>query len=452
MSAAVTNLKDAMRVLDPRPLEFDHAGNHVIPPAANSAFYKPLPVEGAAPDTRMRKPGPVERIKRQLLEGGRETRCFLSGHVGSGKSTELNRLAIDKDILQHFAVVRLRLEEQEWAVLDAAQLFFRIADALHRYGTRENLLTNSGAWTKFLEVINGRIYGETSKHGVGVDEGTVAFEAGPAFAKIKAQLKLSPATRKLFRELGETEQSVLRDLIEKLVLDLEIALGRDAARHDQRILVIVDDLDKVRGDEAQKDIFDTNLNTLLALPFCALYTLPSGVAFGANRGDLRQSYEHLHPIRVLRKNPGSLDPMDALIPDRIPYFVELVHRRVVPALIERDAIVRAAVYSGGVLRSFFYLLREAFNLADYNGFTSVEAMVMDEVVRDARRKESAGVHSNVREVLRHVHRTNLLRNEDDRRYLDQSRVLECYNGETWFEANPILWSLLKETDKGGEGH
>lgn len=430
MVDAAKDLKSAMRVLDPRPLEFDHDG-HPTAPSANSAFYEPPPVEGEAPNGRLKKPTPIERIKRQLMEGGSDTRCFLSGHVGSGKSTELNRLSVDREVLARFAVVRLRLEEQEWAVLDAAQLFFRIADALHQYGEREGLLADSKAWVKFLEVINRRVYGETSSTGLKVDESIVAFEAGPAFAKLKAQLKLSPVTRQVFRKLGETDQSVLRDLIAGLAVDMELALSKDDARHDQRLLLIVDDLDKVRGEESQRDIFDTNLNTLLTLPFCAVYTLPSGVAFGGNRGDLRQSYEHLHPVRVLRKCPDGYEPLDAVIEDRLPYFVELVHRRVAPPLIDDGAIKRAAAYSGGVLRTFFYLLREGCNLADYNGFTSVDATVMDEVVRDARRKESAGVHSNVREVLRHVHRTNLLRSEEDRRYLDQSRVLECYNGGPW---------------------
>ena len=93
MSAAA-NMKDAMRVLDPRPLEFEHAGDPQVSPAANKAFYKPLPVEGAS-ESGLKKPGPIERIRQQLLDGGRDTRCFLSGHVGSGKSTELHRLQRD---------------------------------------------------------------------------------------------------------------------------------------------------------------------------------------------------------------------------------------------------------------------------------------------------------------------------------------------------------------------
>ncbi len=449
---AATNMKDAMRVLDPRPLEFGTEDDPRVSPAADSAFYMPLPVEGASTHGLL-KPGPVGRIKQQLLDGGPETRCFLSGHVGSGKSTELNHLAVDKEITSQFAVVRLRLEEQEWAVLDAAQLFFRVAAALYEYGKGEKILSASGEWEKFLKVISGRIFEETSRTGVGVDQAGVSLEAGVAFAKIKGELKLSPRTRALFRTIGETEQSVLRDLIVNLVNDLDVGLARDTARADLRLLLIVDDLDKVRGAEAQKDIFDTHLNTLLTLPFCAIYTLPSGVAFGGSRGDLRRSYEHLHPVRVLRKCPESLDPMKALITDRIPYFVGLVRHRVEASLIDEEAVTWAAVHSGGVLRMFFYLLREGCNLASYNQRAKVDAEIMEEVVRDARRKESAGVHNDVREVLRQVHRTNRLNSEEDRRYLDQSRVLECYNGETWFEANPILWSLLgDEGQRDGQGH
>ncbi len=47
-------------------------------------------------------------------------------------------------------------------------------------------------------------------------------------------------------------------------------------------------------------------------------------------------------------------------------------------------------------------------------------------------------------TLIHVHHTNGLPAAADRRYLALSRVIECFNGTVWFEANPILWEVLKE--------
>jgi hypothetical protein len=36
--------------------------------------------------------------------------------------------------------------------------------------------------------------------------------------------------------------------------------------------------------------------------------------------------------------------------------------------------------------------------------------------------------------------------DEDRRYLDESRVLECYNDKTWYEVSPLLWKLLEPQD------
>jgi nucleoside-triphosphatase THEP1 len=70
-------------------------------------------------------------LPRRLLTGGGLTKVFLSGHVGSGKSTQINKLAASKRITDVFEVVVMRLESEEWDTIDGAQLQFRIAYALY---------------------------------------------------------------------------------------------------------------------------------------------------------------------------------------------------------------------------------------------------------------------------------------------------------------------------------
>jgi hypothetical protein len=152
-------------------------------------------------------------------------------------------------------------------------------------------------------------------------------------------------------------------------------------------------------------------------------------------------------VRTLRKAPETFDPTKAYVSDRFGYFLELLRHRVGPGLFDEESARLAAIYSGGVLRDFFHLLREGILIARYNELDTVDAVTMRETIRDARFRESAGLYAPDWDVLLGVHRTHAI-SEEHRRYLDLSRILECYNDEVWFEANPLLWLLLERRAGG----
>src|SRR4051794_25390899 len=94
--AKASTLAQATAVLHPRPLYFSDPHPPGEKAASDPAFYAPLPDNKGRDGFKL--PAPIERIKKRLLSGTRETKLFLSGHVGSGKSTELSRLRIDPEI------------------------------------------------------------------------------------------------------------------------------------------------------------------------------------------------------------------------------------------------------------------------------------------------------------------------------------------------------------------
>lgn len=431
-----TTLEEATRLLDPRPLDFSEAHPQGSEEASDPAFYAPPPGE-KRPDG-FRFPAAVDRLRKRLLSGTSSTKLFLCGHVGSGKSTELSRLIADREIRQRFSVVDLRFEEQEWAVLDASQVLFRVAAQL--FDAHKERLARDTRWTKVLKSLNERVFEPMS---VQIKEGATSVEVNALFLKFRTDLKLSAGVRKQFRDYGETKQSVLQDLIKDLVDDIENALT--AEDDPNELLLVVDDLDKLRTADQHKDIFDTNLSALLAPPLRVLYTVPTAVRFADDvRAEIRQNAQDLFPVRVLRKAPDEWKPEEAYTAERIDFFEALVARRIEPGLIEPDAIRLAAIYSGGVLRDFFRLLREGVLLTMYNEMSVLDGVVMRYAVEEERRHESIGLYAPDYDALVHVHRFNALPGAADRRYLALSRVIECFNGSVWFEANPVLWPVLEE--------
>lgn len=425
-------LNEALDVLDVVPLDFVGTTTSA---ASNPAFYTELP---PLDHDDLPGSGPAERLRRSLLGRRGSTKVFLSGHVGSGKSTQISRLVADAAIQEAFTVILLRLEPQLAPFLDAGQLLFLIAGAIFEEGIKQELLTEGARWRKTLEDIDTRLNGDA---GLVARQGKTVAECNLLFVKVSQELQLSEHRRRQFRQLGETEESLFLDLLSELTLDVERSLVERASHRS--LLVLIDDLDKVRSPEQQRDIFDTNLPALMQLPFCVLYTVPTGIKFGANRQELRRVIEHLYPVRVLDKAPHSFDPERAFIAGSDAFFRSALYQRVEPALVDEEAIRLAAIYSGGVVREFFRFMWSATDLADYHKLTRVDARVMRAAVRDARLRESAGLLGPDMQALVEVHRKHVIERDEDRRYLDEGRVLECYNDRVWYEVNPLLWSVVK---------
>jgi uncharacterized protein (DUF4415 family) len=436
MSRATT-LDAAYKVLDPRPLAspLDEVARGAKGPNDPEFYIAPPPLK----KNNRNLPSPVENIRQRLLTGTPETKMFLCGHIGSGKSTELNRLAAHPEIVSEFSLVMLRFEEQEWATLDSSQVLFRIAGAI--YERFAPLLKKKGHadLQKALRELNDKLF---EAMGLRATEGSVALEFDLLVVKVKQELKLSDKARSHFREFGETQQTLLQDVLRELVNAVENALSE--TEDPPRLLVLADDMDKVRGVEQQKEMFDKNLAALLTPPLRIVFTLPTGVYFGESRADVRRNVEYLYPVRVLDRAPETFDPEKAYNGGRIDFFEAMVHHRVEEQLIVPEAIRLAALYAGGVLRDFFHLLREGIRLARYNQLDVLDEELMRYAIDDARLRDSAGLYAPDYEVLSFVHRTNELRTQEDRRYLDTSRVLECYNGSVWSETSPLLWKLLEQ--------
>lgn len=437
-------LDQARKLLDPRPLDFREQGPLQGDKAASDpSFYTEPPPQKKG--TR-NLPSPVENIRQRLINGLPDTKMFLCGHVGSGKSTELNRLAAHPEITSQFNVVMLRFEEQEWATLDSSQVLFRIAGAIYTQfkALLQEQKKDDGELHSALQELNARLFQATGLHAT---EGSVGLEFDLLVVKVRQELKLSDKARRVFREFGETQQTLLQDVLREMVDAVENALA--ATEEPSSLLVLADDMDKVRGAEQQKEMFDKNLSALTTPPLRIVYTLPTGVYFGENRADVRRNVEYLYPVRVLNKASGSYKPEDAYNSDRFGFFETLIHHRVKEDLIAPEAIRLAAIYSGGVLRDFFHLLREGIRLARYNKLDVLDEELIRYAIDDARLRESAGLYAPDYEALAFVHRTNDLRTGEDRRYLDTSRVLECYNGSVWFEVAPLLWQLLEQRASHG---
>lgn len=428
-----TTLTDAYDVLDPQPIDF----------ATQADFYVEPPPRIHDDDTP--SPNPMDRIRRALRTTS-PAKVFLAGHVGAGKSTQLERLARDEDILARFSVILVRLETVELPFLDVPQLLFHMARELYEHGRSLGALGDERALRRHVETIHRHLYGE---QGLTLEAGTTSIEANvPGFLKIRQDLKVSERVRKQFRELGETQRTVLQDLLRDLSSNIELSLQQ--AGRASTLLIVIDDLDKVRTPEQQKDLFQTNLGALLAPRFRVIYTLPAAVSFDPTRRELLHAVEHLYPERVLDKATDTFNPMKVLLDDAVTFFRDALRRRVASSLFDEQAVRLAVAFSGGVVRDYFRLLKEAAAIAEQLGQASIDAIALRSAVREERLRWTRTLDHEDYQALISVHRTHDRKDDErHRRLVDLGLLLECYNDDTWYEAHPLLWASLERRTPDG---
>jgi hypothetical protein len=171
--------------------------------------------------------------------------------------------------------------------------------------------------------------------------------------------------------------------------------------------------------------------------------LPANITFGGPTTELGANITHIRPAQVLGK-VATMDPLAAADPGGTEYLRRVLAQRVRDGLFDPDVVRHAAVYSGGVLRAFFELLRNAaIRAADLYGLTTVNAVTFNDQLEDEKNNLARATYPADRTVLAEIHRSHELPDRAALILMTTSLVLEYNHAGIWWEANPLLWHVLK---------
>lgn len=384
---------------------------------------------------------PLSRLRGQLLKSHEQDRFFLSGHIGSGKSTELNRLLADRSIQQRFYVVALNIEPQHRPSLSSHELLFLMAAQLHARASADESLVKfdkSKRWMGILERLDAALYGAK---GIVTKGGKFGLSFDLLFARLTQELAVEQGRRTEFRTFAETQGSVLVELIDTLVEDIGTALVTAGLPH--RVLLVVDDVEKLSTDKQFIEIFDTNLGALLAPKVTILLTVPPSVTFGGPGGALGKNVNHLRPIQVLKKTTA-LDPTSAEDPAGVAVMRSIFEARVRPGLFDPEVVREAALYSGGVVRDFFNLLRFSIIQAQLYDQEHVDPIAWEDTLTEEKTRFVATLYPRDKEALRGIREAHALSDPGQLDYARRSVLIEHNHDGIWWEASPMLWEWLHQ--------
>lgn len=387
------------------------------------------------------------RVAGESFAGG--TTHLFSGFRGTGKTTELNRLARELDALGNFTVLRVSARDyhhlsdalsiEELAVMLAGGIGEAALEALGE--AQLESLKKEGVWT--------RIHGLLGRAFKGTD---ISLSFGPV--QLKAALRQGEGLKVALREALRERPNELQDFLHGFIRELAATI------RPRQLVVIIDDLEKynvptskvaaVYQDMAQLFFHSPDI---LKLPHChTIYTVPPYLAFiNPSIADAYDGRLHILPSVKLRERPPDRAPFE---PGLAALEGILAQRVDLDRLFgdAREACLRPLVEaSGGNIRDLFVLLRDPIEAAVDDGLPVGLAQVERAIQKQAgpRRMLLKGPF----EILSEVRQRGDLASIGEERLgafaaaMDQHLLLCYWNGEFWYDVHPIVEPRL---DRGRE--
>lgn len=206
---------------------------------------------------------PRRRLRFALLNGRHDTKYFLTGSKGAGKSTTAYALWDDPAIVERYTLLGFTIHDYLNLVeTDASQVIavmiahvveaLRDAQADAEFGDQD-----SRATIRDLEAIFKQLRPTAKVEQVNLN----------VFGLFVASFKESASARAKFRDFVDGRFDEVMAVFDQLNGLLEQRTGKST-------LFVVDDLDKVQSDDVRRKVFQVQLPMLLRPRCAALYSYP----------------------------------------------------------------------------------------------------------------------------------------------------------------------------------
>jgi hypothetical protein len=399
-------------------------------PEALNAFIpeRSLTTPAELHDLYVPRPGsPLRRLELLFLSSQDPQKILFTGHRGSGKSTELAKLSHrlqDKFFIFRYSVTdRLNIYDITYVdVLLALGLeMFDVASRL-RLKLNESLYKQMLSFTKEIST--------TVSTGSPLS-GELGGEINLFVAKLNAKLKVEDKTRQEVRETVSPRLSTLLEIIDQIARSIE-------AETSQRVLAIVEDLDKLDPATA-KTLFYDHGSSLGAPRLSIIYTFPIALRHDNNFVQVRMSFPTIYVLPILKTRTRTGSPND----EALAQCEEILTRRADLSLFAPNVPRVLAQSCGGVPRLLISLARQATLEAMVDDKTVVDAASVDAAVKNSRRDYEVLLSTAQLAALELVHASKRIDNDEGyRELLHNLSCLEYWNDDVWYDVHPVVEPLL----------
>ncbi len=419
---------------------------------------EPVPLD--KPEWHVRRPySPVGKITRELNRpfGNEHKHYLLIGTVGTGKSSELNRIAearTERDVVVIIDLWRHFVEQvgdpaaldqiQPWEVLFLIGVhLIKVGDAIDLSlpkALRDQLRDARLAFAADDDQISVDIAALAAAVSVGVG-GVVGGPAGAVLGKLGSFMATASWDHMIGRGRSAPDQ-------EPRVRDMLAAVNNIIGYIQERrrsVALFVDGLDRVENLETCTELFVKS--ALLGKLVCKAVFTGSILVRQAHLAGRIDSFTPMALANVPVLDQQTLD--HKVTPVGRDFFRELWTLRAraqdgtddLTHVIPDTLVDTLAFYSGGRVREFVRMVRVAAGCAYDDELDVANETVITRTIDEERRRFEMGINADQLKRLRRVMKDpkhELLTDKEYDRLLNRFYLLPYPNESTWYYPNPLL--------------
>jgi hypothetical protein len=378
-----------------------------------------------------------------VLSPNKPTCQLFTGHIGCGKSTELQRLKADLE-QQGFHVVYFESSQVlEMADVDVTDIMLAIARSVSESLEAVQIKLKPGYFANLFTDI-----AELLQTPIEFSEAKFSLPGG--IGEITAKTKDSPRLRSQLRQYLEPRTNGILEAINKELL--EPAKERLKRIGKKGLVVIIDNLDRLdnsvkpTGSSQPVYLFVDRGEQLNQLNCHVVYTIPLVLIFSNALGRLTTRFGRdpkVLPMVPVQLRCGSecqegMERLQQMILARaFPDVNEAQRINLISEVFDSlDTLERLCRVSGGHARNLLMLLSRCLERDD----PPLSRDCVEGVIRQRRNELSLAITEDEWELLRQVAQHKSLRGEEKYQTLVRDMfVFEYRDSEgSWFDINPIL--------------
>jgi hypothetical protein len=430
-------------------------------------FDPERPAETDTPTWRADRPlSPTDAIVKALDRPFGTPRVILTGTTGTGKTTELLRIAEARADKEFVVFVNLERHFQEvvqdpaalqnvsaWEVcfLAGVALLRSAEERLNFTFPESHLRDLERAWaalarsSRQIETVPEVDVAKLAKTMVLLASKAAPLVLGPAGGAVEAGLASLGAVAEAGKwslPFGRKKERMVPDQdveVQTLLRSVNVLIGLVQQRAG-RVLLVLDGLDRVEDFDRAKELFlDSHVIGQLdcRVVLCGPFALRRDGAILQVRGF--SDVPPLVNIPVLSQDdPSKLGP-------GVPFFHQVFARRVADLgaldMVPPELLDRLAYYSGGRAREFVVAIRKLAEHAWDAGAEQATGEIVDAVLDERRRRRETGLHRGHIQVLEAVARDPEHRLPNDplaQNLLTYGALLPYPDGSEWYYPHPLL--------------
>ncbi len=383
-----------------------------------------------------REHNPMEQMRNYLLGlRSRPVKILFSGHRGSGKSTELNRLA--EALKRQFFIVPVELFELT-STLSYQDILMAMALSLYQRASEKDAVARSpvaaiqNGWESAVSFLRDKLYGPMIRT-VPPPEGAVGIKIGAWVAELEAKYTLTSSARKRMAVYIDEHLDELHEQMNMIAGLVETQLKRP-------VLFVVEGIDKTDLGRARA-VFQDHSNALTAFHAAAIYTFPISLAYSPEFNQVKIAFAKAFTLPNIKINHRDSAPSL----EDLARLKSIVLHRIEENLIAPDALDALAQASGGVVVHLIHLAQSAAVYALSEGQQTIARAHAEDAIAEERRDFIRVLRPSDYPVLQ-ARRADKELSADPtvQALLHSLALLEYQNHDFWCDVHPVVWDLLAE--------